>query len=112
MRSQLGVSGLIACLLAIAANAAGPLRCKGRLIDPSVPMAHVLQKCGPPKYRIIETGPVRSRLVTGFSQLSGSYVSEQWIYDRGFGRFPAVLTFNHGTLKRIDYLPERSGHTP
>ena len=111
MKSQLAVSGLIVCLLATAANAAGPLRCKGRLIDPGVPMAYVLEKCGLPRYRIIETGPVRSRSVTGFSWLSGLYVSEQWIYDRGFGRFPAVLTFDHGTLKRIDYLPERSGYT-
>lgn len=111
MKKQLIVCAVTSCLVATAASAMGPLRCKGKLIDPGVSMAYVLQKCGPPVYRIIETGPVRSRLVTGFAGLSGTYVSEEWVYERGFGRFPAVLIFGHGTLKRIEYLPERSGHT-
>ncbi len=98
-------------LLATTANADGSLRCKGRLVEPGVPMGYVLEQCGPPKYGIIETAPARSRLVTGFSRLSGTFVSEQWIYDRGYGRFPAVLKFVDGTLRRIDYLPERTGQT-
>ncbi|MFQ6005429.1 MAG: DUF2845 domain-containing protein [Woeseia sp.] len=110
MKKQLTVWALAACLMATASSAMGPMRCKGKLIEPGVPMAYVLQKCGPPKHRVIETGPVRSRSVSGFARLSGTFFSEQWIYERGFGRFPAILIFDHGTLKRIEYLPERSGH--
>ena len=104
------VASISLLLLATTANADGLLRCKGRLIKPGVNVGYVLEKCGTPRYGIIETGPARSRLVTGFSRLSGTFVSEQWIYDRGYGRFPAVLKFVDGTLRRIDYLPERSGH--
>ena len=49
-------------------------------------------------------GPGRYRIF----RLVGIALSEQWIYERGWGRFPAVLVFVDGTLKRIDFLPHRS----
>ena len=47
-------------------------------------------------------------MLNGSSRIVGLTLSEQWIYDRGWGRFPAVLFFLDGTLRRIDYLPHRS----
>ena len=38
-------------------------------------------------------------------RIIGIALSEQWIYERGWGKFPAVLFFVDGTLKRIDFLP-------
>lgn len=91
------------------ADAYGSLRCKGKIIRPGAPMAQVLALCGEPRSRIVEEVPVRSRTVTGFSKLIGVSVSERWEYDRGWGKFPVVLTFRDGELRRMDYLRYRSG---
>jgi len=97
-----------ALLVCAAAHGAGPFRCDGRLIRAGVPTAYVLEKCGPPDSSVTEQVPRRARTVTGFSRLTGISVSDQWIYDRGPGRFPAVLIIRDGRLIRIDYLSERS----
>ncbi len=72
-------------------------------------MAQVLTMCGSPKTRIIEEVPVRTRVASGFSRFSGITLTEQWVYDRGWGKFPAVLWFQDGNVQRIEYLPYRSG---
>jgi len=92
-----------------AADAYGPLRCQGKIIKPRAAIAQVLMLCGSPKIRIIEEVPVRARVASGFSRFIGFTTTEQWVYDRGWGRFPAVLRFQDGRLKRIEYLPYRSG---
>lgn len=91
------------------AEAYGSLRCKGKFIDPGATTAQVLALCGPPQNRVVDEVPVRSRMITGFSRITGVTVTERWIYDRGWGKFPALLTFQDGTLKRVDYLSYRSG---
>ena len=103
------LSALIPTLLVCgAAHAAGPLRCDGKLIAPGMPAAYVLERCGMPQSGVTERVPTRARTATGFSRLAGASISDQWVYDRGPGRFPAVLIFRDGRLVRIDYLPERS----
>lgn len=99
-----------ACLaLSYASTAsASPLRCNGRIIRVGVPAAYVLSECGAPQNQVIQESLQRAGTVTGNTRLVGIALSEQWIYDRGFGRFPAVLVFLDGTLRRIDYLPYRS----
>ncbi len=72
-------------------------------------MAQVLEMCGSPKTRIIEEVPVRARGASGFSRFIGITLIEQWVYDRGWGKFPAVLWFQDGKLKRIEYMTYRSG---
>jgi len=92
-----------------AADAYGSLRCQGKIIDPGATMAQVLTMCGSPKTRIIEEVPVRTRVASGFSRFIGITLTEQWVYDRGWGKFPAVLWFQDGNVQRIEYLPYRSG---
>lgn len=72
-------------------------------------MAQVFEMCGSPKARIVEQVPVRTGTISGFSRLTGIIIAEQWIYDRGWGKFPAVLWFQDGKVQRIEYLPYRSG---
>ncbi len=72
-------------------------------------MTQVLTMCGSPKIRIIEEVPVRARVASGFSRFIGITLTEQWVYDRGWGKFPAVLWFQDGKVQRIEYLPYRSG---
>ena len=96
-------------LYAGAADAYGSLRCKGRLIEVGDSAAEVTALCGEPSRRIVTEVPVRAGILTGFTRIAGFATSEQWIYDRGWGKFPAVLHFDHGKIRRIDYLPRRSG---
>ncbi len=106
------ITGLIVLALLLlyceTAGAYGSLRCQGKLIDRGTTMAQVLALCGPPRSRIIEEVPMRSRVMSGFTRFAGLAVTERWEYDRGWGKFPAVLTFQDGTLRRIDYLSYRS----
>ena len=108
MISRLTVLALMLCYCGTA-DAYGSLRCKGKLISPGITMAEVLSLCGPPTGRIAQEIPVRHRVGTGFSRFSGIILDEQWAYDRGWGKFPALLLFQYGKLKRVEYLRHRSG---
>ena len=102
---------LLSCLALsypCAASAAGSLRCNGKTIKVGVPAAYVLSQCGAPENHVIQESAARARTLTGSSRLTGIALSEQWIYERGCGKFPAVLVFFDGTLTRIDFLRHRS----
>ena len=101
---------LLACLSwsCTFAGSADSLRCNGRIITVGVPAAYVFSECGAPANQFAQESVVRSATVSGGSRLIGIGISEQWIYDRGWGNFPAVLVFLDGTLRRIDFLPHRS----
>ena len=104
---------LLACLAlsyTSAANADSTLRCKGRIIKVGVPAAYVLSECGEPQNQVFQESVGRAATVAGASRLFVAF-SEQWVYDRGWGRFPAVLVFLDGTLRRIDFTPVRSEGT-
>ncbi len=81
-------------------------------------MAQVLAMCGSPITRIIEEVPVRTRVASGFSRFIGFTTTEQWVYDRGWGKFPAVLWFQDGKLSVSSICPtdpepaEQSGDAP
>ena len=91
------------------ADAHGSLRCKGKIIRTGVTLSQVLSLCGEPESRVVERVPVRSATVRGYSRLSGVAFAEYLEYDRGWGKFPAVLTFRDGILRRVDYLSYRAG---
>jgi len=105
---------LLACLAlsyTSAASAASQLRCNGRIIRVGVPAAYILSQCGAPENQVLQESPTRVGTLSGYSRVVGLTLSEQWIYDRGWGTFPAVLIFLDGTLRRIDFLPTRSDST-
>lgn len=91
-----------------AATAAPSLRCNGRIMKVGVPAGYVLAECGAPANQTIQETPARAGTVYGGSRIVGLTLSEQWIYERGWGTFPAVLYFLDGTLRRIEFLPHRS----
>ena len=103
------VAALLLLLSTGDADAYGTLRCKGRIIDVGTSVAKVTALCGEPARRIVTQVPVRTATLNGFTRFAGFATSEQWIYDRGWGKFPAVLYFDEGVIQRIDYLPRRSG---
>src|SRR5262245_47497333 len=106
---------LLACLAlsyTSVANAESSLRCGSRIIRVGVPAAYVLAECGSPANQTLQDSLVRAGTVFGNSRVVALTLSEQWVYDRGWGRFPAVLYFLDGTLKRIEFLPYRSDRGP
>jgi hypothetical protein len=86
------------------AHAYGSLRCKGQLIDVGDSVSEVLSLCGEPSERIVTRVPVRVGNALGFTRATGYTASEQLIYERGWGKFPAVLYIDDGKVRRIEYL--------
>jgi hypothetical protein len=99
---------LVAVWLACAgAQAVESIRCDGKIIDTGESLAYVLLTCGEPDVHVSRGVPVRGRNYLGYSFSAGVSVTDQLIYDRGWGRFPAELEFVDGRLNRIRYLPRR-----
>lgn len=111
MHRVLITTTILAALLIVSgdADAYGSLRCKGRIIDVGETTANVLSLCGEPSSRLVSQAPVRAGNVNGFTRFVGYSTSEQWVYNRGWGKFPAVLIFDDGVLRRIEHLSRRTG---
>ncbi len=90
--------------LAWPAAALDTLRCGNDLIRVGMVAPQVVAKCGQPTTKTVENVPVRVRRPNGLSGTVGVAHIEHWVYDRGFGKFPARLTFDEGKLKQIELL--------
>lgn len=99
---------MLATAMAMArdAGAVDTLRCNRSLIDTGMSTVEVRAKCGEPDVVEIERVPVRARNPAGAVVEIGETTIERWTYERG-GRFPARLTFEDGTLRRIELLTRR-----
>jgi hypothetical protein len=102
-----GAGALLFAWLGAEAQGTGLLRCGGRIIDEGAALSYVLALCGRPQSHLVREVPVRARRPDGFAYVAGTSVSEQLIYDRGWGQFPALLEFHDGYLRRIYHLPYR-----
>jgi hypothetical protein len=85
---------------------ADTLACGNRLIETGDTAAHVLATCGEPSSREVETEPVRVRTQSGGTRVIGTTQKEIWVYDRGSGKFPAILTFEEGLLKKLEFADD------
>jgi hypothetical protein len=99
----------IGLLLAAAGAAAAEdtLRCGGALISVGMVASQVAAKCGEPQTKHVEDVPVRVRRANGTTATGGVTRVERWTYERDYGQFPALLTFEAGKLKTIELLTER-----
>jgi hypothetical protein len=103
MKSFPLISGLIvAATFASSANAE-TLRCGSSLIQEGATAGAVLEKCGQPSGKETFTEPVFVRRIDGTTYQSGTTTREVWRYKRGSGQFPAVLTFEMGVLKKLEF---------
>jgi len=97
-----------ACLLVLATSAAGPalaetLRCGSSLIQTGASAGFVMEKCGAPDSRETFTEPVMARRLDGTAYEVGTTTQDIWRYKRRSGQFPAVLTFEMGVLKKLEF---------
>jgi hypothetical protein len=91
-----------ALLLATSAHA-DTLRCGSSLISEGDAQGYVREKCGEPSSTMNVTQPVMARRPDGFAYQAGTTTQEIWRYKRGSGQFPAVLTFEGGVLKKLEF---------
>lgn len=87
-----------------AARADDTLRCGSALVTVGMVGPQVVAKCGQPKDKEVSDVPQRARRANGTSAVVGTLHVERWTYDRGYGQFPALLTFEQGKLKSIELL--------
>lgn len=79
------------------------LRCGSVLIQPGASEGYVLDKCGEPDSKQTFTEPVMARRVDGTAYEVGTTSKDVWRYRRAPGKFPAVLTFEMGVLKKLEF---------
>ena len=109
MRLRTGVSLAFAFALATAArvSADDALRCGNAIVTTGMVATEVAAKCGEPTSKSTEETPVTTRSRRGTVKTAAGGRIERWTYDRGYGKLPALLTFEHGKLKSIELLPRR-----
>ncbi|MEP7242963.1 MAG: DUF2845 domain-containing protein [Gammaproteobacteria bacterium] len=96
-------------LMGIAAWTAAPafadtLRCGSSLVSTGMQMSYVLDKCGTPDDKQTISEPILGRNAIGGTYQAGTATREIWTYKRGQGKFPAVLTFEGGELKKLEFI--------
>ena len=89
------------------ARADDSMRCGNSLVTVGMVGPQVVAKCGQPKDRDIADVPQRMHRSNGSKTVVGAVRVEHWTYDRGYGQFPARLTFEGGKLKSIELLTSR-----
>lgn len=92
----------LALLLPLTASAES-FRCGKWIIDDETTREDLLHKCGAPSSRDSRVEDVRSpNQYTGGNMKVGETVIETWIYDRGNGAQPMVVTLVDGKIKSIE----------
>src|SRR5262245_47088213 len=100
---MLGSSLALTALLGATEVRADTLRCGSVLIQVGDTAGKVREKCGDPESRTSYAEPVRAHGLNGAVNVVGTTTYEVWRYKRGSGKFPALLTFEGGELKKIEF---------
>jgi hypothetical protein len=103
MRASLPAAILGLCLAAGAPAHADTLRCGNKLVAPGDTATEVLAKCGKPESVDVITEPIRARNAQGGTRVVGETHVEIWRYERGSRSFPAILKFEQGVLKALEF---------
>lgn len=85
------------------AAAADSMRCGRWVVDETASVAELLEKCGEPTSKEIETEDVMARnAATGRVFKVGTSVTERWLYRRGTQLLPMRVTIVDGKIRRIE----------
>jgi hypothetical protein len=90
-------------LLFAAAAHADTLRCGSSLVAEGANQSFVREKCGQPDSVAEVTEPVYAHRPDGFTYQTGTTTQQIWRYKRAPGKFPAVMTFAGGVLKKLEF---------
>jgi hypothetical protein len=103
MRTSVFVSALVLTAAFASPANAETLRCGNSLIQEGASTGYVTEKCGQPDSKETFTEPAFARRVDGTTYQVGTTSRDVWRYKRGSGQFPAVLTFEMGVLKKLEF---------
>ncbi len=95
---------VLAFACVVAADADDSLVCGNSLVTVGMVAGEIVARCGEPKTKAVEDIPIRVRHPNGTVGTAGIQHIERWTYDRGYGKFPALLTFEEGKLRSIELL--------
>jgi hypothetical protein len=93
----------VAALTLGTAARADTLRCGKYLIAEGASQAEVGTKCGAPDQEMNVTEPTYAFNRDGYRYQTGTATKIIWRYQRAPGKFPAVLTFEDGVLKKLEF---------
>ena len=94
---------LVLLLAAAIPVRADTLRCGSSLISVGAEAAQVLAECGAPDSKTEVTEPIMARRPNGTTYEVGTTSKVIWRYERGQREFPAVLIFEGGVLKKLEF---------
>jgi len=101
-------SSLIACVFAAVVSLASSsahaetFRCGQRIATPAMSVEELLEICGEPASKTVETVDVYARAAAGGRIRTGTSVIETWTYDRGSQSFPMVVVIVDGKIKSME----------
>ncbi len=90
-------------IIAVSPAFADTLRCGSSVIKEGDTQGYVQDKCGEPGSKQTYTEPVRAIRPNGTSYEVGTTSKDVWRYKRDGGSLPAVLTFEKGVLKKLEF---------
>jgi Protein of unknown function (DUF2845) len=100
-------TGILFLFVAVAGSGvarADTLRCGSKLVAPGETATEVLAKCGKPTSVTVIKEPIRARNAQGGgTRVVGETHVEIWRYERGSREFPALLKFEEGVLKVLEF---------
>lgn len=103
MKTSRAFIAVAAALLAPASWADESFRCGKWVVSSSLTVSELLAKCGEPASRATRTDDVMVRNPnTGLVYKSGESTVETWIFARGSGAQPMVVTIVDGRIKSIE----------
>jgi hypothetical protein len=105
MRASVSLAIVFFCVAAggAACARADTLRCGSRLVAPGETATEVRAKCGEPTSISVIKEPIRARTAQGGTRVVGETHVEVWRYERGSRNFPAILKFEEGVLKVLEF---------
>lgn len=96
------VLAVVGLLLVSLPARAETFRCGQWIASPEMSVEELLEKCGEPASRTVETVDVYARTAAGGRLRTGTSVIETWTYDRGSQSFAMVVTIIDGKIKSME----------
>lgn len=96
------VAVMLGALLLPHAVGAETFRCGQWIASPDMSVEELLDKCGPPTTKAVETVDVYGPAASGAGRVKrGTSTIETWTYDRGSQSFAMVVTIVDGRIKSM-----------
>jgi hypothetical protein len=95
------IGGLLLLVLGSAAHAES-MRCGSSVVNETVSVSELLEKCGEPVSKEIKTEDVIARNPDGFTHKVGTKTIERWIYQQSSRALPMAVTIVDGKVSRLE----------